>query len=143
MSEARVFEVRRQWLTAKSTIGILSIDGVFEAYTLEPQKGPAGASKGCIPAGEYRLGVRLSSRFKRLMPALYDVPTFDGILIHAGNSPVDTHGCILVGRRKGPQPDWIGQSVLAFDDLFLKIQEACEWGEQKITIYDFEVKPDV
>lgn len=138
MSDTKIFEVRRQYLTDKSTIGILSIDGVFQCYTLEPQKTPSGTSKGCIPAGEYRLGIRFSNRFQRLMPALYDVPGFDGILIHKGNFPQNTQGCILVGQRRDPNPDTIAQSGLAWDDLMMKICEACEWGPQTIKIFDYE-----
>jgi hypothetical protein len=133
------FELRRKWLTKKSTIGELLLDGRFECFTLEDQVGPSGDSKGCIPAGRYRLGIRQSKRFGKLMIALYDVPGFEGILIHNGNSFSDTLGCILVGKSRGPQPDWIGRSGIALADLFPKVSEACEWGDQHISIYDAEV----
>jgi hypothetical protein len=51
---------------------------------------------------------------------LLDVPNFDGIRIHTGNTAKDTLGCILVGQGKGV--DSISSSRLAFAPLFEKIQ---------------------
>jgi len=53
---------------------------------------------------------------------LLNVPNFEGVRIHPGNSNHDTEGCILVGRTRSK--DYIGQSRKAFDSLFLKMQKA-------------------
>ena len=53
----------------------------------------------CIPAGTYELKVTWSPAFKRWLPMLMAVPGRSGIRIHAGNTPRDTKGCILVGWR--------------------------------------------
>lgn len=53
-----------------------------------------------IPRGRYRISITMSSRFKRLMPLIHDVPDFDGIRIHGGNTEVDTHGCPLLGQHR-------------------------------------------
>ena len=55
----------------------------------------------CIPAGTYELKVTWSPAFKRWLPLLMAVPGRSGIRIHAGNTPRDTKGCILVGWRYG------------------------------------------
>ena len=53
-----------------------------------------------IPAGTYKVIVNQSPAKQRLLPRLLDVPGFDGILIHRGNTADDTSGCILVGENK-------------------------------------------
>jgi hypothetical protein len=55
----------------------------------------------CIPAGTYELKVTWSPAFKRWLPLLMAVPGRSGIRIHAGNTPRDTKGCILVGWKYG------------------------------------------
>lgn len=52
-----------------------------------------------IPTGNYRVVMSPSQRFKAMRPFLVNVPGRSGIMIHEGNKPADTHGCILVGRN--------------------------------------------
>ena len=95
------------------TIGNLYIDGEFLCNTLEDtdrglrQDMPLSeikrikvANETAIPIGTYKVIVNQSPRFGRLLPRLLDVPGFDGILIHRGNSDKDTSGCVLVGENK-------------------------------------------
>jgi hypothetical protein len=44
--------------------------------------------------------VNRSPKFKRELPRLLDVPHFEGVLIHRGNTAEDSAGCILVGENK-------------------------------------------
>ena len=54
-----------------------------------------------IPEGKYKIVMSPSAKFHRNMPYLKDVPQFEGIMIHPGNTVKDTMGCILVGVKSG------------------------------------------
>ncbi|MCI0692039.1 DUF5675 family protein [candidate division KSB1 bacterium] len=111
----------RKWLTENSTIGELSVNGAFECFTLEdvvrPEKIPGITA---IAPGRYEIAVTFSNRFQKYLPLLLNVPDFQGVRIHPGNRPEDTEGCILVGQIR--EENSIGNSRLAFDALFAKIQ---------------------
>lgn len=96
--------LERRYKKSEYTIGLLFIDGVFFCNTLEDRVReikPDGKGKisgmTAIPAGTYRVVVNWSPRFRRLLPYVEDVPHFEGIRIHSGNTARDTDGCILVG----------------------------------------------
>ena len=55
-----------------------------------------------IPKGTYKIKMRESPHFKRVMPYLQNVKGFSYIMIHPGNAPEHTKGCILVGENKSP-----------------------------------------
>jgi len=119
----------REVFTHESTIGVLSVDGKFECYTLEDRVRPVKvAKKTAIPMGTYKVIVDHSKRFKRDMPHVLDVPHFEGIRIHSGNTAADTEGCILVGQVKGKNQ--ISGSRLAYKPLFKKINDAFQQKEE-------------
>lgn len=124
--------LKRKILTAESTIGQLDIDGAYECVTLEDPVRPEKI-KGvtAIPAGTYNVDISYSNKFKRDMPRLENVPDFEGILIHWGNTAKDTEGCILVGESTAK--NFIGSSRIAFDKVFAALNEASKRGE-KISI---------
>jgi len=118
-------EIRREVYSGKSTIGRLFVNGEFECYTLEDRaraQGEKVAGSTCIPAGSYGVSINYSRRFRRLLPQLLEVPSFEGIRIHPGNTEADTEGCILVGQTQGE--DFVGNSRVAFRKLFAKLQAA-------------------
>lgn len=94
------------------TIGNLYINDKFFCNTLEDKnrdlnkngKFDNGETKvyanTCIPFGIYNVILTVSPKFKRKLPRLLNVPSFEGILIHRGNTNADTAGCILVGENK-------------------------------------------
>lgn len=76
---------------------------LLEGFTLEPA-GPDTVECGRdkrIPAGVYQTTWHESDKFQRLLPLLFNekVPKDRCILIHSGNVPKDTQGCILLGNK--------------------------------------------
>jgi hypothetical protein len=120
-----VIKIKRLYKTDNSIIGELTIDGKFECYTLEDKEREVKIkSETAIPKGTYKVIINQSNRFKKLLPLLLNVPNFEGVRIHPGNTNHDTEGCILVGRTRSK--DFIGQSRKAFASLFAKMKEAKE-----------------
>ena len=130
----------REYYTNKSTEGKLFVNGEFECYTLEDTDrnleggGEKIYGKTAIPKGVYDMKITYSPRFKEDMPLILNVPQFEGVRIHKGNTSTDTDGCILVGvDNKNGTDDFIGQSKKAYEKLFSKLSEAEKRGE-KLTI---------
>lgn len=129
------------------TIGHLYVDGVRFCDTLEDtdrgldQKMSLAVLKArkrkgitAIPTGRYRvtLGVKSPKYSKRpqydfcegYVPRLINVPAYDGILIHIGNYPQDTEGCILVGRNT--KVGAVLQSTETFKKLYAILKKSTE-----------------
>jgi hypothetical protein len=116
-----VITIKRLYKTDTSIIGELLVNGIFECFTLEDIERPVKIKgETAIPKGTYRVIINESNRFKRQLPLLLNVPGFEGVRIHSGNSNHDTEGCILVGQTRNK--NYIGQSRKAFDKLFKKMQ---------------------
>jgi hypothetical protein len=73
-----------------------------------------------VPAGLYLVEITWSPRFKRDLPLLQNVPGFEGVRIHPGNTDRDTEGCILVGK-------WTdGESIHESRDTLQQLLEVME-----------------
>ena len=127
------------------TIGRLYIDGEYFCDTIEDrdrglkQDAPLAANRAkkvkgltAIPTGRYQvtLGVQ-SPKFKYkkqysfcngYLPRLLNVPAFDGILIHIGNTAADSEGCIIVG--KNTKVGMVTSSTVTFWKLYSRLQDA-------------------
>ena len=146
-------ELRRIARRDTYTIGRLSIDGAYFCDTCEDrdrglrQDLPVSVNQvkkirgqTAIPVGRYRvsLGVKSPKYSKKkqyaacngYLPRLINVPAFDGILIHIGNTAADSEGCILVGRNK--KVGMVLESTTTFWQLYDRLQTADRKGE---TIY--------
>lgn len=132
--------IDRKWKKNEYTIGKLYVDSVFFSNTLEDKdrgltssmsleeiKKEKKAGETAIPTGTYKIRMDISSpRFSKSnwyikncngarMPRLKDVPGYDGVLIHCGNTAKDTEGCILVGKND------VKGMVTKSKDYFLKL----------------------
>jgi len=142
MGDEMKLHLKRVSFTSNSTIGELSIDNVFECYTLEDmvrqvEGQPVAQWKipnfTAIPRGTYPVIINYSPHFECDMPLLLNVQGYEGVRIHVGNTDKDTDGCILVGATQGK--DFIGHSRDEFAKLFLKIKTAIASGDSvSITI---------
>lgn len=131
------------------TIGRLYIDGIYFCDTLEDKvrdlnkngKFDNGEKKvyseTAIPYGIYKVDINtVSPRFKNRVwakpyggkiPRLFNVNSFEGVLIHPGTTSKDTSGCLLVGRNTIVGK--LTQSQNTFHKLMSKLK-----GQKDITI---------
>lgn len=98
-------------------------------------------SKTAIPTGTYEIIMNtISPKFKNRswakpyggkLPRLLNVKGFDGVLIHVGNKPEDSLGCILVGKNniKGQ----VTESTITFNKLMKELLQA-HLKKEQITI---------
>ena len=122
----------RDTFTKKSVIGELFLNGERFCDTLELPYKDNQRSVSCIPAGQYKVRLRLpreSATRDYVHLLVQDVPNRDYILFHRGNSAKDTRGCILVGQ--GSQQDVVHNSTLAMD---LLVKEIINLGGEKINL---------
>lgn len=92
----------RDSFSSDSTDGVLFVNSRPFCNTLEPALGKkVKYGKGCcIAPGIYSIDFHYSPKFGKYMLTLCGVRGRSGILIHSGNTPKDTSGCILVGKRE-------------------------------------------
>lgn len=133
------------------TIGNLYIDGTYFCDTLEDtDRGLSSKDslqtilkkkvygKTAIPTGTYKVDMNtVSPRFKNRswakpyggkLPRLIDTIGFEGVLIHVGNTPDDTSGCILVGKNT------IKGRVTNSTNIFNSLMEELSRDKDDITI---------
>jgi lysozyme len=116
---------------AEFTLGKLFVDEEFDCYTVEDAVRPNGQKvpgKTAIPEGRYNVVVSHSPRFRRDLPLLQNVPNFQGVRIHPGNTAKDTEGCIIPGKIRNA--DGVGQSRVAFDKLFAALRAELAAGRE-------------
>lgn len=127
----------------------------FLCYTLEDQYQDEKVVKETrIPAGNYQIILRTVGGFHKRYTSKYgnmhrgmlwlqDVPGFEYILIHTGNTDEHTDGCILVGDTQTQnitkKDGFIGSSVNAYKRIYPRIAQALLKGEEVwINVVDYD-----
>ena len=136
-----------------ATISQLFINDKFICFGLEDayhEKKVYGKTR--IPKGLYQVGVhsfgKLHERYKSKFSSFHqgmlqikDVPGFEGILIHCGNTDKDTEGCLLVGEGaisvSGNMS--ISGSVAAYSKLYPMVINAAIMGRLDILFQDLDL----
>lgn len=119
------------------TIGRMTVNGAFICYTLEDEyRDEKVHGETRIPEGRYRVVLRREGGFHQRylkkfgkpwhqgMLHVLDVPGFDYILIHIGNSDEDTAGCVLVGKTFNETAGFLGSSEVAYKELYPHVRQA-------------------
>lgn len=143
--------LERKFKKSEYTIGRLYIDGKFFCNTIEDtdrgltQTTPLDEirrikvySRTAIPTGYYKITLDIVSpkyskkqQYKAIdgkLPRLLDVPGFEGILIHIGNTASDSAGCILVGHNK--VRGQVVNSTSTFNELYSLLLDRKRKGEE-------------
>ena len=135
--DERNIEVLRYSSSVESTLGILSENGPegreFLAYTLEDEfREEKVSAETRIPEGTYDVKLRTTGGFHSRYAAKFgdwhkgmlhvqDVPGFEYILIHTGNTDEHTMGCLLVAdssTQNITKDGFIGASVSAYKRIY-------------------------
>jgi len=127
----------------------------FLCYTLEDEERETKVmGETRIPAGTYKITLRkhggFHQKYSKRFPAIHrgmlwvrDVPGFEFILIHCGNTDEHTMGCLLVGQTQESNlvrgDGFVGKSGAAYKQMYPPIAAALERGEEvTITYTDYD-----
>jgi len=127
----------------------------FLCYSLEDEyRNEKVMHETRVPAGTYSIKLRTVGGFNARYEKKYgdfhkgmlhvqDVPGFEYILIHTGNTDEHTSGCLIVGdsqeNNQLMKNGFIGKSVQAYKRIYTPIAEALENGEEvTITYVDYD-----
>ena len=128
----------------------------FLCYSLEDEyRSEKVMHETRVPAGTYKILLRKEGGFHGRYTKKYgdfhkgmlhvqDVPGFEYILIHTGNTDEHTSGCLLVGDTQQQnvtksKDGFIGASVDAYKRIYPPIAEAILRGEDvEISYVDFD-----
>ena len=127
----------------------------FLCYSLEDEyRNEKVKHETRVPAGTYQIQLRKVGGFNARYAKKYgdfhkgmlhvqDVPGFEYILIHTGNTDEHTSGCLIVGDSQENNQllknGFIGKSVQAYKRIYTPIATALENGEEvTITYVDYD-----
>ena len=124
------------------------VDCDFECFTIEDEfRTTKKYGETRIPNGRYKVELRtvggfhnrylkkFGKDFHKGMLWVKDVPNFEYILIHIGNTEKDTAGCLLVGSTSNSEKGFIGDSTGAYKSMYKKVSDAILRGEDVYITY--------
>lgn len=120
-------------------IGRVYINGEYFCFSIEDAfRTTKIKGETCIPYGTYPLGTRFSPRFSKTynhdMIWVQNVPGFEFILIHWGNTISDTEGCLIIGDKIGivNQKDAVLNSRATYLRFYERVINPIKAGGQTI-----------
>ena len=133
-----------------STSGLLFLEDElgwnFLCYTLEDERRALKVrGETRVPQGTYKIKLRteggFNERYKKRFRSLHkgmlhviNVPGFEYILIHTGNTDEHTAGCLLVGDTQENnviiKDGFVGKSVNAYKRIYPNISRAIYEGKE-------------
>ena len=158
-NDERNLEVMRYSSGADSTLGLLFENGPegreFLAYTLEDEfREEKLSAETRIPEGTYDIKLRTVGGFHSRYAAKFgtpwhkgmlhvqDVPGFEYILIHTGNTDEHTMGCLLVAdssTQNITKDGFVGASVSAYKRIYPSLaQWLVDGNKLSITYIDYD-----
>lgn len=134
--------LKRHNKTDNGVAGFISIDGMFECYTLELPDKDNQRKVSCIPIGKYEILERkeptdMTMRYREKYGwfnfhlCLQKVKDRSGIYIHVGNTIKDSYGCILLGQQINTEL-FLSSSRKAFNAFYNKVTSALKQDEKVI-----------
>lgn len=100
-----------------ATLGVIKVNDLhLPIFTLELPWRDNKDDISCIPVGQYKIIPHHSAKYPDTFE-IVGVPGRDAILIHIGNYPRDTKGCVLVGMGILPDQPMINNSGTALKYL--------------------------
>lgn len=141
--------VDRVYSDHDATLSTVSVDGQMVCFGLEDEfRAEKVNAETRIPAGVYQVGIRtvggFHSRYAKKFPDFHkgmlqilDVPGFEYILIHIGNTDEDTAGCLLVGSGGDTYgTPTVSRSTQAYKKLYKMVINEAMMGNLTIEYID-------
>jgi len=134
-----------------ATLSLIFIDDEFICFGLEDEyRADKVARETRIPSGTYPITLRqvggFNNRYKKKFPGFHDgmlwvrnVPNFEYILIHIGNTDQDTAGCLLIGEGAMTSGELrITHSTNAYKKVYQKVLNSARSGNLTIEYQDHD-----
>ncbi len=131
-----------------ATLSAIMVDGVLRQWGIEDEyRAYKISGETRIPAGIYDIKLRtvggFHSRYGKKFPEFHrgmlqvmNVPGFEYILIHIGNTDDDTNGCLCVGLYPLKGRLGVGSSKVGYTLLYKMVIDAAMAGDLTIEYID-------